>query len=145
MSRQEEKQAHMAELAHQSGVRLTRQRRAVLNTVLSSGDHPTAALIYERTKQQEPGISLATVYNTLETLHDAGLINRLHFDHATSRYCPNLVPHVHLLNESTGEVTDIRLKAGLQAEDIFELPEGVCITGMEACLRGHFSAKKSTI
>lgn len=128
-------------LARKAGLRLTPQRLAVLETLLDSCDHPTAALICERTRRRVPRISRATVYNALETLNEAGLINRLHLDHASSRYCPNLVPHVHLLNESTGEVTDIRLKAGLRAEDVFELPEGVCITGMEACLRGQFSAK----
>lgn len=132
-----------ADLARRAGVRLTPQRCAVLQTVLDSCDHPTAALIYERTQRHVPGISLATVYNTLETLNAAGLINRLHFDNSSSRYCPNLVPHAHLLNESTGEVTDIFLKAGLRAEDVFELPEGLCITGMEASLRGQFSAKTS--
>lgn len=133
-----------AELARKAGVRLTRQRCAVLQTVLDAHDHPTAALIYERTKPGVPGLSLATVYNTLETLHEAGLINRLHVDNASSRYCKNLVPHVHLINESTGEVTDIHLKEGLSIEDVFELPAGVCITGMEACLRGQFSAKTTT-
>lgn len=133
-----------AELARKAGVRLTQQRCAVLQTVLDSCDHPTASLIFERTKQRVSGISLATVYNTLETLNAAGLINRLHFDNSSSRYCPNLVPHAHLLNEQTGEVLDIRLKAGLRAEDVFELPEGMCVTGMEACLRGHFSSKTST-
>lgn len=133
-----------ADLARKAGVRFTRQRCAVLQTVLDAEDHPTAALIYERTLQQEPGLSLATVYNALETLHEAGLINRLHFDDGTARYCKNLVPHVHLIDEATGEVLDIHLKAGLCAEDIFELPAGVRITGMEACLRGHFSSKTST-
>lgn len=131
-------------LARKAGLRLTPQRLAVLETLLDSCDHPTAARICERTRQRVPGISRATVYNALDTLNEAGLINRLHFDHDSSRYCPNLVPHVHLLNESTGEVTDIHLKAGLRAEDIFELPEGVCITSMEACLRGQFSAKTTS-
>lgn len=132
-----------ATLARKAGVRLTRQRLAVLQTVLDAADHPTAALIYERTLQKESGLSLATVYNALDTLHEAGLINRLYFDDGTARYCKNLVPHVHLIDETTGEVLDIHLKAGLCAEDIFELPAGVRITGMEASLRGHFSSKKS--
>ena len=143
MSDAPEQHPDAATLARKAGVRLTRQRLAVLQTVLDAEDHPTAALIYERTLQQEPGLSLATVYNALETLHEAGLINRLHFDDGSARYCKNLVPHVHFIDETTGEVLDIHLKAGLCAEDIFELPEGVRITGMEASLRGHFSSKKS--
>lgn len=144
MSDAQEQHPDAATLARKAGVRLTRQRLAVLQTVLDAEDHPTAALIYERTLRRDPALSLATVYNTLETLHEAGLINRLHFDDGTARYCKNLVPHVHLIDETTGEVLDIHLKEGLCAEDIFELPAGVCITGMEACLRGHFSSKPST-
>lgn len=142
MSDAPEQHPDAATLARKAGVRLTRQRLAVLQTVLDAEDHPTAALIYERTLRRDPALSLATVYNTLETLHEAGIINRLHFDVGTARYCKNLVPHVHLIDEATGEVQDIHLKAGLCAEDIFELPAGVRITGMEACLRGHFSSKK---
>lgn len=143
MTLQKEQHIRLAEWARQSGIRLTRQRRAVLETVLHSDDHPTAALIFERTRQTEPGISLATVYNTLEKLNAAGMINRLHFDNASSRYCSNLVSHVHLIIEGSGEVHDIHMKKGITAADIFELPEGVCITGLEACLHGQFSAKKS--
>ena len=116
---------------------MTQQRRAVLETILASHDHPTASLIHERTKAHMPGISLATVYNCLETLAEAGIINHLNFDNGPSRFCPNLEPHVHLLDDTNNRVLDIQLKPGLRPEDVFELPEGTCVTRMDACLHGN--------
>ena len=125
-------------LVRRAGVRMTRQRRAVLETILASHDHPTAAQIFERTKNNMPGISLATVYNCLETLSQASIINHLNFDNGPSRFCPNLEPHVHLLDDENNRVLDIQLKPGLRPEDVFELPEGTCVTRMDACLHGKF-------
>ena len=124
-------------LVIKAGMRMTQQRRAVLETILSSHDHPTAAMIYERTKANMPGISLATVYNCLESMAETGIINHLNFDNGPSRFCPNLEPHVHLLDDETNRVLDVQLKSGLRPEDVFELPEGTCVTRMDACLRGR--------
>ncbi len=124
------------ELVRQAGLRMTRQRRTVLETVLASCDHPTAAMIFERVRKIMSGISLATIYNCLETLSATGIINHLHFDNGPSRYCAYLVPHVHLLDDSSNEVLDVQLKPGLHPEDIFDLPEGARICRMDACLRG---------
>lgn len=123
-------------MVRQAGVRMTRQRRAVLETILTSTDHPTAGQIYERTCRNALGISLATVYNCLETMSGAGLINQLRFDNGPSRYCPNLVPHVHVLDDESHRVLDVHLKPGVRIEDVFDLPEGVRIHSMDACLRG---------
>ena len=124
-------------LVIKAGMRMTQQRRAVLETILSSHDHPTAAMIYERTKANMPGISLATVYNCLESMAETGIINHLNFDNGPSRFCPNLEPHVHLLDDESNRVMDVQLKSGLRPEDVFELPEGTCVTRMDACLRGR--------
>ncbi len=125
-----------ASVVRRAGLRMTKQRRAVVDAILASKDHPTAGAIFERAKQYEPGISLATIYNCLETMAKAGVINHLHFDNGPSRFCPNFVPHVHVLDDSNNKVIDVQLKAGLCPEDIFDLPPGVTVTSMEACLRG---------
>ena len=125
-------------LVIKAGMRMTQQRRAVLETILSSHDHPTAAMIYERTKANMPGISLATVYNCLESMAETGIINHLNFDNGPSRFCPNLEPHVHLLDDESNRGLDVQRKPGLRPEDVFELPEGTCVTRMDACLHGKF-------
>lgn len=130
-------QKKAAEMVRKSGVRQTRQRQAVLEAMLLSPDHPTAALIFERASERCEGLSLATVYNSLEALSEAGVINHLHFDNGPSRYCPNLVPHVHLVDPVSHCVLDVQLKPGLHPEDVFDLPEGTRICRMDACLQGN--------
>ncbi|MBR2125949.1 MAG: transcriptional repressor [Akkermansia sp.] len=129
--------ATAAFMVRKAGVRMTRQRRAVIEVLLQSYDHPTAAQIYERAKEKHPGISLATVYNCIESLAAERLINQLHFDNGPCRFCPNVEPHVHVLDDATHQVIDVHMKEGLTPEDVFELPQGVRIKSMEAYLRGE--------
>ncbi len=124
-----------------SRLRMTRQRRIVIDILLASEDHPTAAQIYERSREIMPGISLATIYNSLEALVDAKLVNHLHPDNGPGRYCPNVVPHIHLMDDKTQRVIDVQLKEGLTPEDVFDLPEGVTIDTMEAYLHGAIPDK----
>ena len=124
-------------MVRKAGVRMTRQRRAVIEVLLQSYDHPTAAQIYERAKEKLPGISLATVYNCIESLAEQKLINQLHFDNGPCRFCPNVEPHGHVMDDETNRVIDVQLKDGLSPEDVFELPEGVHIKSMEAYLHGE--------
>ncbi|HCR30287.1 MAG TPA: transcriptional repressor, partial [Opitutae bacterium] len=51
----------------QAGLRSTRQREVVYDAILSKRDHPTADEIFARVKSAMPSISLATVYNCLDT------------------------------------------------------------------------------
>ncbi len=128
-----------------AGMRLTRQRRAVLEVIVASCDHPTAAIIFERTRQTHGNISLATVYNCLEAMVAAGIINQLNFDNGPSRYCANFEPHVHLLDDASQQVMDVTLRPGVRLEDVFTLPEGTRICRMDACLHGIIPSSSSDI
>ena len=54
-------------------------------------------------------ISLATVYNCLETFVDCGLVKRLTYEREPSRFCPNDGDHAHFLDEGSGRVYDIEI------------------------------------
>ncbi len=125
-----------AAMVKETGLRMTRQRRAVLEVVVAACDHPTAALIFERTRKTHGNISLATVYNCLDTMAAAGIINQLNFDNGPSRYCANFEPHVHLLDDASQQVVDVQLRPGVRLEDVFTLPEGARVCRMDACLHG---------
>ena len=114
-----------------------RKRNAILSCLRSTDSHPSAEMVHEMLREEHPDISLATVYNCLETMAEAGLINHLNFDNGPSRFCPNLEPHVHLLDDTNNRVLDVQLKPGLRPEDVFDLPEGTCVTRMDACLHGN--------
>ncbi|MFI3242833.1 MAG: transcriptional repressor [Akkermansia sp.] len=118
-------------------VRITKQRCAVLETILDSCDHPTAGQIFERAKLRTSSLSLATVYNCLESMTSAHIINQLRFDNGPSRYCSNEVPHAHVIDGEGKKVLDVFLKNGASLEDVFELPKNLCINAVDIYLRGQ--------
>jgi len=92
-----------------TGLRPTKQRTCVYNIIMSKKDHPTADDILNRVRKNLPTISLATVYNCLETLVDCELVRQVNFDRSSTRFCPNLTPHAHFKCSETGNIFDISL------------------------------------
>lgn len=93
-----------------------------------------------RAKQTMPSISLATVYNSLETLVACGLVKQVHVDREPTRYCPNLEEHGHFVCEKCGEVSDVDLASGKKMGRAWNLPEGFTVTSYEVSLRGTCAA-----
>jgi Fur family ferric uptake transcriptional regulator len=63
------------------GVRITEQRKVLLEIIQGSGHHLDASTLLERAKQCDPGINRATVYRTLELLKKLRLIDELDLMH----------------------------------------------------------------
>jgi Fur family peroxide stress response transcriptional regulator len=119
-----------------SGHRLTPQRREVYGVLIAERDHPTATEVFIRAKQKIPGISLATVYNCLETLVDCGLVKQVNVEREATRYCPNLQEHGHFVCERCGTVHDVPLAGGSKTRKIWQLPDTFTVTHSEITLRG---------
>ncbi len=109
------------------GIRQTPQRLAIAEVVVNSGDHPSVKEIYQRVKEFFPYVTLATVYSTLETLEQAGIVRALPFQ-KQSRYDANLAPHANLVCVGCGGVVDSsegqeivsQMKSRLEATSDFE-------------------------
>jgi len=99
-----------------SGMRSTKQREHIFSVLLEKTDHPTADEVYSRARADMPTISLATVYNCLETLAASGLIKQVNFEREPTRYCPNLTSHAHFYCKESGDIEDIEL-----SDEIIEL------------------------
>jgi len=106
------------------GLRSTRQREHIFDVLLRRRDHPTADEVYARARLEMPTISLATVYNCLETLVGCGLVRAVNYEREPTRFCPNLNQHAHFQDRSTGRVYDIDLPEELAAKLSTVLPEG---------------------
>ena len=119
-----------------SGQRSTKQREHVFALLLEKRDHPTADEIYARARSGMPSISLATVYNCLETLTETSLIRQVNFDREPTRYCPNLTQHAHFYCKETGEVHDIDLSDELVAELKRILPPGFQTESIDIAFNG---------
>ena len=118
------------------GHRMTPQRRLVYEVLMKSNDHPTAAEVFIRVKNSMDSISLATVYNCLDTLVGVGAIKQVNLDREPSRYCGNLNPHAHFHCESCASVLDIDLKEGAEASKSVKLPRGAKAEKFEIAVRG---------
>jgi Fur family peroxide stress response transcriptional regulator len=92
----------------QAGLRLTPQRLAVYRYLTRVDTHPTAQQVYEALSPEYPSLSLATVYNTLETLVGLGVINALGTagDDAV-HYDGDVSPHVNLACVHCHQVIDL--------------------------------------
>lgn len=123
---QEAKEALDTALARH-GLRSTRQRERVFATLLQWRDHPTADEVYARVREDFASISLATVYNCLETLVQCGLVRAVNYEREPTRFCPNLSEHAHFQDRNSGRVYDVDLP-----EDLMERLKEVLPAGYEA-------------
>lgn len=91
------------------GLRCTRQRSLVFQTLCATQSHPTADELYQSCSEHMPGLSLATVYNALEKLVDVGLVQKLPGVGAngSSRYDATVDDHPHARCTRTGRIADL--------------------------------------
>ena len=126
----------LAQRLADSGLRSTPQREVIYGVLLNKRDHPTADEVYARVRADMPTISLATVYNCLETLVQCDLVRAVNFERAPTRYCPNLRPHAHFHDEQSGSTHDIELPPELLAKVSAVLPPGYDAKSVEITFRG---------
>jgi Fe2+ or Zn2+ uptake regulation protein len=91
----------------QSRYRLTKQRSAVLRA-LTPGSHLSAEAILERVRGEMPGVSLGTIYRTLDILREIGLVQVFSHAGSAARYEAALDKHYHLLCSSCRQLVDVR-------------------------------------
>jgi Fur family peroxide stress response transcriptional regulator len=118
------------------GLRVTPQRLAILEMIKGDRTHPSAEKIYHELAKKYPGMSFATVYNTLAKLVEAGQIQELDIDPNKKRFDPYTPLHYHFYCKTCGNVYDvdydisltpnIKKIAGHRIEDIQLNFKGVC-------------------
>ncbi|MCD8497719.1 MAG: transcriptional repressor [Alphaproteobacteria bacterium] len=92
----------------EAGLRMTGQRKTILQVLGDSADHPSVEDVYERAKKLDDSISIATVYRTLSLLDELDLVIRHEFQEGYSRYELNWDHHHHLIDLETGKVIEFQ-------------------------------------
>ena len=92
---------------NRAGAKITHQRIEVFREVARTREHPDAVTVYERVRKRLPTISLDTVYRTLWTLMDMGLISTLGVHHERVRFDGNTDTHHHFICTRCGKARDI--------------------------------------
>ena len=93
-----------------AGLKMTEQRRVILRVLNCSDDHPSVEIVYQRAKESDPTISIATVYRTLHLLDEMNLVKRHDFRENYSRFEVNLEHHHHLIDLESGKVIEFQNK-----------------------------------
>ena len=115
----EQKRQEMEQALRRAGYRITGQRKAIVDYLVSTLEHPGAYKIFEEVKKVQPRLSLATVYNTLQVLTMNGLIKMLTF-REDNRYEANLSFHINLICTSCGKIQDFEAGTHMSPEEVRE-------------------------
>lgn len=120
-----------------TGHRFTEQRAAVYRFLSSTTSHPNADEVFQEVRGEVPGISLATVYKSLETLVSCKLAIKLSYSDGSARYDARVDPHHHARCVNCGRVIDVpgHLSPG-EMEGLGHGLEGFSVTGYRLELTG---------
>jgi len=102
-----------------AGIRLTPQRRAILDYLTSTDIHPNAQQIFQEVQKTHPDISLATIYNTLNTLVRLGFLKMLELEQG-NRYETNLGQHINLVCNICGKIQDMDGGLTINSEEVLQ-------------------------
>ncbi len=120
-----------------ANLRKTPQRLAILRAFVDDPSHPTAQILFDRLRVEQPTMSFATVYNTLAALERAGACRSLRLDGPAGdggvRFDPMVEPHDHAVCDRCGAVTDLPRRA---PEGPKPRVEGFRVRAVERLVRG---------
>lgn len=121
-----------------NGQRFTEQRAAVYRFLSGTEVHPTADEVFLGVRQALPGISLATVYKSLEALVGCGLAIKLTYGDGSARYDGRTDPHHHARCVICGKVMDVHSDIpDFQFEAVRAAARGFTVTGYRLELSGY--------
>jgi Fur family peroxide stress response transcriptional regulator len=109
----------LTETCRAAGLRMTHQRMEIFREVAQTGEHPDADTIFKRVRERLPMVSHDTVYRTLASLEEMGLVSRVDPIRGGARYDANGDEHHHFICRECGRIADIYLN------DEPALPDGI--------------------
>lgn len=119
-----------AERLRQAGLRATGPRLAILALLEVERTHPSAEQILEALSGGLPSLSLSTVYSTLESFLQAGLVRRIPTPEGRLRVDGTTQDHDHAVCRSCGRVFDVPRGQQLRPTSEVALPPGVELVGV---------------
>ena len=98
---------NITELLRGNGFKVTPQRLAVYEVLANTKEHPNAEMIFSSLQATYPTMSLATVYKTIDILHEIGLVQILNAGEDSFRYDADVSEHAHIRCVECGRVDDV--------------------------------------
>jgi Fur family ferric uptake transcriptional regulator/Fur family peroxide stress response transcriptional regulator len=100
-------ESSLAAALRERGQRVTPQRLMVARVLSDLDRHVTAEVVFDEVSRRMPGVSLPTVYATLELLEGIGLIHRVASERGAVIYDPRTDAHHHLVCRRCGAIVDV--------------------------------------
>jgi len=99
--------SRIEELCQEQGMKMTGQRRIIARVLSAADDHPDVEELHRRASQDDPHISIATVYRTVRLFEEAGILERLDFGDGRARYEEaGGDHHDHLIDVNSGKIIE---------------------------------------
>ncbi len=110
-------------------LRITKQRKIILEELRRSDCHPTADELYGTVRRRLPRISLGTVYRNLELLSRGGMIQKLENAGGKNRFDGMVERHYHIHCRRCGRVADLKVAPLPDLNGLVSDPGGFSVTG----------------
>ena len=120
-------------------LKITKQRRAVLNVFLECENHVSVEELYSIVSEQEPKIGLATVYRTLALLTKSGLALEMDFGDGQKRYESSFMNahHDHMVCTECGKIIEFNHPLIEKYQEEIAIQNGFKIISHKLDLFGH--------
>jgi Fur family ferric uptake transcriptional regulator len=126
------------ELLSEAGLRSTSQRQSILDIIRRGQGHLDADEVYRRARKKQPRLSLSTVYRTLQTLKELGLVEEVHLDETHHHYeIKASNEHHHLICLGCGKVVEFECPMSIQMKEEVGKEKGFEIVNIEVRMTGY--------
>lgn len=105
-------------------LRVTPQRHLILEYLMTHHNHPTVETIRQALGTKLPNLGVATVYNTLNTLVNIGVVLELQNGDGSAHYDYFGTPHYHVICTNCGRITDVTYPGFSEDEKKIEAKAG---------------------
>jgi Fe2+ or Zn2+ uptake regulation protein len=129
-------EAVLSAALRQRGQRVTPQRLAIARTIRDMDRHATAELLFGEVSRRMPGVSMPTVYATLELLEELNLVRRLATEAGSIVYDPRVEDHHHAICRSCGAIVDVDAPVDREAVVASATSAGFAVDGAQVIVRG---------
>lgn len=145
MEKEGDRIAHFIEKCKEYNLRITPQRTAIYREISKSENHPSADTVFQAVREEFPNLSFDTVYRTLLTFSEIGLIDAVEGLGGPRRFDPNTESHHHFYCMDCGKIIDFYNKDYDDLKIPEDIEERFTVLGKRVVLRGicsHCEEKK---
>jgi len=125
-----------AQRLREKGLIVTPQRLAIYNMLLHTKEHPNAEIIHRALEPDNPTMSLATVYKTLDYFKQCGLVQELNVGAPSARYDAGVHCHPHTVCLSCGDVADLNMNTLANLHKTVAIPSDFEVSHEQLILYG---------